>query len=118
MKELERIQTKAYGVRCSKLLANAQTFSNKGDVSKCQSAITEIRNIQYKLNGIFVEKDKLEQVLNRAHQHHVSHLLEKASKIRQDGSRKQAKLLIEQAKEYAIVNNVPFDEESAKNILL
>ena len=98
-------------------MANAQTFSNKGDVSNCQKSIGEIRDIQYKLNGVFVESEKLESIIARAHQHHVSHMLNEAQKIRDNGSRKQAKLLIEQAEQYSNLHNVAFDKKLAKEII-
>eukprot|EP01084_Bolivina_argentea_P267197 453505_1 len=116
--ELERVKVKAYGTCCSTLLANAQTFSNKGDVSNTQKQISEIRNIQYKLGGMFVEKKQLELVLSRAHQHHVSHMINEARKIRENGSRKQAKVVIQQAKQYAKLHNVSFDENAASQVLL
>eukprot|EP00484_Ammonia_sp_Unknown_P019516 CAMPEP_0197042556 /NCGR_PEP_ID=MMETSP1384-20130603/18903_1 /TAXON_ID=29189 /ORGANISM="Ammonia sp." /LENGTH=333 /DNA_ID=CAMNT_0042473685 /DNA_START=162 /DNA_END=1163 /DNA_ORIENTATION=+ len=116
-KEYERVRAKAYGTRCGKLLADAQTHSNKGDVSQCQKAITEIKDIQHKLNGSFVEASKLEDVLHRAHQHHVSHMLSEARKVRETGSRQKAKLIVEQARQYAVLHNVTFDEPAAKQIV-
>ena len=115
--EMERVRSRAYGTRCSALLANAQTFSNKGDVSMCQSALSEIRQIQHNLNGTFVESKQLEDVISRAHQHHVQHMLSEARSIKQNGSRRQAKQMIEQARQYAELHNVTFDERGASKIL-
>eukprot|EP01083_Nonionella_stella_P093594 262369_1 len=116
-KELERVRAKAYGIHCGKLLANAQTCSNKGDVSNCQKQIADIRNVQYKMGGTFVEASKLEDVLQRAHQHHVSHMINEARKIKQNGSRKQAKNVMDQAKQYATLHNVEFDDNAASQVL-
>merc|ERR1712113_1317474 len=89
--ELEKVKGKAYGIHCGKLLAEAQTFSNKGDVSQCQKRLGQIKSIQYKLNGTFVEKEKLQQVEDRAHQHHALHMIDEARIMRKMGSRKIAK---------------------------
>lgn len=114
---MERVRSKAYGTRCSTLLANAQMFSNKGDVSKCQSALSEIRSIQSDLNGTFVDSKQLDDVLNRAHGHHVQHMLNEARNVKQSGSRRNAKQMIDQARQYAELHNVSFDEEGASKIL-
>lgn len=114
---MERIQGKAYGIRCSKLLAQSQTYSNKGDVSNCQKSIGEIRDIQQRLNGVFVEQTKLNEIMARAHQHRVREMLSEAQRIRDNGSRKQAKLMIEQAQQYSNLHRVEFDSELAKQIL-
>ena len=44
-------------------------------------------------------------------------MLNEARKVKQNGSRAKAKLVIEQAKEYAKTHNVEFDENVAKQIL-
>ena len=83
----------------------------------CQSALSEIRQIQHNLNGTFVESKQLEDVISRAHQHHVQHMLSEARSIKQNGSRRQAKQMIEQARQYAELHNVTFDERGASKIL-
>ena len=115
--ELEKVRGKAYGIYCSKLLAEAQTFGNKGDVSQCQKRLGEIKSVQYKLNGTFVENEKLQDVENRAHRQHVLHMIDEARRIRKVGSRKGAKDKLEQAQEYAKLHNVAFDEGFADQML-
>merc|ERR1712228_974200 len=116
-KELEKVRGKAYGIYCSKLLAEAQTFGNKGDVSQCQKRLGEIKSVQYKLNGTFVENDKLQNVENRAHQHAVLHMIDEARVIRKNGSRKGAKDKLEQAQQYAALHNVAFDKSLSDEIV-
>ena len=44
-------------------------------------------------------------------------MLNEAQKIRDSGSRKQAKLLIKQAEQYSNLHNVPFDKKLAEEII-
>ena len=111
--ELDRVTGKAYGVHCSGLLAKAQTLSSRGAVSECQSAVTQIRDIEQRAQGVFVDGAKLEQVLLRAHQCHVRHMVDEARRIKQSGARRQAERVLQQARQYARLHGVELAEQCA-----
>jgi len=118
--ELKRIKSIGYSKKCSLLLADAETKANQGDVSGCSGAVQRIHQIMAKCGtevNCGVEQGELTAVLHRANVHHVSHMFDEAKKVRKSGSRMHAKQLLEQAKSYALANQIPFDDLKAQAIL-
>ena len=114
---MDRVKNVAYGTKCNQLMAQAQTMANKGDVSGCSNALAQINNIREIYKGISISETDVKDVLNKAHSHHLTHLLNEARNLKQQGSRRQAKQAVERAKSYAQLNNITFPDTAEKDIL-
>ncbi|ETO13175.1 hypothetical protein RFI_24200 [Reticulomyxa filosa] len=133
--ELEKIKTLGYSSKCRALLADAEIKASqvcnkttsltckkkkKGNVLGCENAIRRIQKIVEKCGTQIdcgVRTEELTTMLQRAHSLRVSHMLEQAKKAHKNGNNRQAKQFLEQAKKYAATNQIPFDEDQAKQIL-
>lgn len=119
------IQMKGYGIQYAQLLSIAQQCSTVGDVSSCQNALNKIEVLQdgkYLENAFNDEQrmdvvSKLMHILNIAHEKHVGRMLNQARKAKDNGSRRNAKLFVEQAQNYAKLHHVPINEITVKLIL-
>lgn len=117
MLELDRVKGLAYGTKSNQLMAQAQTMANKGDVSGCSKALSQINNIRSVYSGLTITENDIKETLSRAHSHHITHILNEARSLKQQGSRRQAQMAIERARTYAQLNDVSFPENQAQSIL-
>jgi len=105
--------------RINILFIEAQQSANKGAVSKMLSSISEIRTLQGKLRNTTssISESEIDQVAQRGHTFRINTLLDEAQKVRESGSRRQTELKLEEARRYAMANQVDFDDNVAQEII-